>query len=60
MLTEQARQARNAYSRAYYQTHKVERKAAQERYWARRAERMEQEKQQRREKAREASAREQD
>ena len=60
-MNERAVAARREYFREYARTHRKELRAAQERYWMRRAERMEQEKQQRRQKARESSnAREQD
>ncbi len=54
-MNERAVAARRKYYREYARTHRKELQAAQERYWMRRAERMEQEKQQRREKARESS-----
>ncbi len=54
-MDERAVAARREYYREYCRTHKQELKAARERYWMRRAERMEQEKQQRRQKARERS-----
>ena len=54
-MNERAVAARREYYREYARTHRKELQAAQERYWMRQAERMEQEKQQRGEKARESS-----
>ena len=54
-MNERAVAARREYYREYARTHRKELQAAQERYWMRQAERMEQEKQQRREKAGESS-----
>lgn len=38
-MTEQAKEARRAYNRAYYHAHKEERRKTNERYWNKRAER---------------------
>ena len=37
IVTDEAREARRAYWREYYKTHKAEHKAMMERYWIRRA-----------------------